>query len=119
MWIKDMETGEVREYGADRHDALMVSDNGRYLTYENLQNGDGSYVGGYRFVTENGYLPGDDPELIRCGAEEYANIGGFDEVVHCCECRNSKPYEGGKFMCHRVRGVLRGDFYCAAGKLKG
>lgn len=116
MWIKDMETGKVRLYGTDRHDALMVSDNGRYLTYENLQNGDGSYVGGYRFVTERGCVPEDDLELARCGAEEYVNIGGFNEVVcHCWNCCNAKPYDESHYMCHRVRGLLRGDFYCAAG----
>ena len=42
MGIKDMLTGKIRKYGTNHHDALMISEDGRYLVYENLQNGDGS-----------------------------------------------------------------------------
>ena len=52
MWIKDMLTGEVRKYGRNHHDSLRISDDGRYLVYENLQNGDGSEYGDYRFVVD-------------------------------------------------------------------
>ncbi len=79
MWIKDLLTGDVREYGTNCHDALMISDDGRYLVYENLQNGDGS-MGDYRFVVdEGGKVPAEDETLMRYGADAYFNIGGFKE----------------------------------------
>ena len=78
MWIKDIQTGQVRRYGSNHHDALMISEDGRMLSYENLQNGDGSRYGDYRFVTENGHLPQDDEEYKQHGADAYFNIGGFD-----------------------------------------
>ena len=62
MIIKDMLTGHAHEYGTNPHDSLIVSEDGRSLTYYNLQNGDGSRFGDYRFV-------GDDHE-------GYWNIGG-------------------------------------------
>ena len=78
MWIRDNEDGEVRQYGTNHHDALVISADGRHLYYENLQNGDGSRGGGYSFVTdEKGYTPMEDEDLLKYGAEGYANIGGF------------------------------------------
>ena len=78
MWIKDLLTGEVREYGTNCHDSLRISDDGRTLSYENLQNGDGSEFGEYRFVTdENGNVPKDDERYSMYGADAYFNIGGF------------------------------------------
>ena len=78
MWIKDLLTGDVREYGTNCHDSLRISDDGRTLSYENLQNGDGSRYGDYRFVTdENGNVPKDDECYLKYGAEAYFNIGGF------------------------------------------
>ena len=53
MIIKDMQTGEMHEYGTNPHDSLVVTKDGRALAYYNLQNGDGSWFGGYRFVAEN------------------------------------------------------------------
>lgn len=41
MYIKDLETGKVRIYGTDKHDSLVISGDGRILSYYNLQNGDG------------------------------------------------------------------------------
>lgn len=76
MYIKDLTTGKVREYGTNRHDSLRISENGRYLTYDNLQNGDGS-MGYYRFVTdERGHTPAEDDSLPY--GEAYFNIGGFE-----------------------------------------
>lgn len=40
MKIRDNQTGKVFEYGADRHHALRISENGGCLLFENLQNGD-------------------------------------------------------------------------------
>lgn len=76
MLIKDMETGKVREYGTNRHDSLVISPDGRYLYYENLQNGDGS-IGGYRFVIdEEGHVPEDNRDCFEID-KEYFNIGGW------------------------------------------
>ena len=60
MNIRDNETGEVFEYGTNIHHALMISANGGCLTFENLQNGDGSLEsgnGGYSFVLDDGKTP--------------------------------------------------------------
>ena len=78
MWIKDRTNGRVFKYGESRHDALVISEDGRYLTYENLQNGDGSLFGAYVFTDENGNIP-NDIESIEYG-RDYANIGGFKDT---------------------------------------
>ena len=79
MYIKDLTNGKIRKYGTDPHDSLRVSEDGRTLSYENLQNGDGSRYGEYRFCDEYGVIPEDDPVLIKHGADAYFNIGGFKE----------------------------------------
>lgn len=76
-FIKDLTTGKVREYGADHHDSLVISKDGRTLAYENLQCGDDSRYGDYRFCDEDGTIPGEDEVLIKHGADAYFNIGGF------------------------------------------
>lgn len=80
MKIRDNETGEVFEYGTNRHHALRISRNGGCLIFENLQNGDGSLEsggGGYSFVLDDGKTPeeSDSPDAINYAT--YANIGGF------------------------------------------
>lgn len=83
MWIRDNEDGEVRRYGQNHHDSLCISADGRYLYYENLQNGDGSRGGGYSFVTdEKGNTPVNDEDLMKYGAEAYFDIGGFRHIYH-------------------------------------
>ena len=77
MYIKDLMTGEVRLYGTNHHDALEVSSDGRTLSYENLQNGEGSRYGDYRFCDKDGKTPEEDEDLIKHGADAYFNIGGF------------------------------------------
>ena len=81
MYIKDLQSGEVRKYGTNPHDALRVSRDGTILSYENLQNGDGSRFGDYRFCDEDGLIPEDDEVLVKYGADAYFNIGGFVEKV--------------------------------------
>ena len=66
---------QVRIYGTNHHDSLKISDDGRFLSYYNLQNGDGSFLGDYRFCDEEGLLPCDIKEY---GVDVYANIGGFN-----------------------------------------
>ena len=79
MWIKDLETGVIHEYGTNCHDSLVISEDGKYLSYYNLQNGDGSGEGGgYVFVTENGTTPEEDRSCYETG-EEFFNIGGWNE----------------------------------------
>ena len=79
MYIKDMTNGKVRKYGADHHDSLRISNDGRTLSYEHLQNGDCSRYGGYRFCDEDGMIPEEDEVLMMHGADAYFNIGGFDK----------------------------------------
>ena len=60
MKIRDNETGEVFEYGTNRHHALRISRNGGCLTFENLQNGEGSLKtgdGNYSFGLDDGKTP--------------------------------------------------------------
>lgn len=77
MFIKDLTNGNVRLYGTNQHDALRISKDGRTLSYENLQNGDGSRYGDYRFTDDKGRTPEEDEELVEYGAPAYFNIGGF------------------------------------------
>lgn len=79
MYIKDLQTGHVRKYGSDRHDSLRISDDGRVLSYYNLQNGDGSQWGDYRFCDDEGHTPEEDETLAKYGADAYFNIGGWEE----------------------------------------
>lgn len=77
IYIKDLlaDKNQVRIYGTNPHDSLKISDDGRFLSYYNLQNGDGSFLGDYRFCDEEGLLPCDIKEY---GVDVYANIGGFN-----------------------------------------
>lgn len=77
MKIKDLETGEVFEYGSNRHHALVISDDGRTLSFENLQNGDGSKYGSYRFIDDHDEDIPSKTECFKYGADSYFNVGGF------------------------------------------
>lgn len=78
LYIKDMFNGKVRKYGTNNHDSLEISDDGKTLSYYNLQNGDGSRYGDYRMCDNpEGILPCDDSELQKYGANCYVYIGGF------------------------------------------
>lgn len=80
MYITDTETGITRLYGTDQHDSLVKSDDGRCLHYYNLQCGEGSMFGTYVFTDEKGRIPKDNDDLLKYGAEDYFNIGGFGEI---------------------------------------
>ena len=81
IYIKDLLDGSVRKYGKNHHDSLMISKDGRYLSYCNIKNGDGSLYGDYKFCDKDGVLPCEDEVLIKHGAEAYANIGGFNNYI--------------------------------------
>ena len=83
LYIKDLSTGVVREYGKDQHDSLVSFDHGMTLQYYNLQNGDGS-IGEYRFCDDCGNVL----EANNDGGE-YANIGGFQSGSMNEELRNA------------------------------
>lgn len=77
MKIKDLATGQIFEYGTNCHHALRISEDGMTLSFENLQNGDGSKYGDYRFVDDNEEKTPDEIES-EYASECYFNIGGFD-----------------------------------------
>lgn len=79
MKILDLQTGSIHEYGTSGHDSLYVSTDGRYLTYYNLQNGDGSGVGDYRFVCDDDKVPAESETADARHCEVYFNIGGWNE----------------------------------------
>lgn len=68
LFIQDVVSGRVFEYGGNCHDRLLISEDGRCLTYYNLQNGDGSCVGDYRFFYEK---PEDETDF---DADEWARM---------------------------------------------
>lgn len=81
MKILDTQTGRIHEYGTNCHDSLYVSLDGRHLTYYNLQNGDGSGVGDYRFVCDDGKVPAESQTADALHAEVYFNIGGWNNKI--------------------------------------
>lgn len=78
MKILDLQTGRIHEYGENVHDSLYVSSDGRYLTYYNLQNGDGSGLGDYRFVCDDNKIPSESKTAEALHADVYFNIGGWN-----------------------------------------
>lgn len=85
-YIKDLQTGNIRPYGSNHHDSLMISQDGTYLTYEHLQCGDGSIAGdkehsGFVFCDNEGHTPEEDEILCRYGADAYFNIGGWENPI--------------------------------------
>lgn len=83
-YIKDLQSGNIRPYGSNHHDSLLISQDGTYLTYEHLQCGDGSIAGdkensGFVFCDDKGHTPEEDEILCRYGADAYFNIGGWEE----------------------------------------
>lgn len=77
MKILDTQTGDIQEYGAGGHDSLRVSQDGRTLSYYNLQNGDGSAYGDYRFVCDDNKIPAESETADARHANVFFNIGGW------------------------------------------
>ncbi len=85
-YIKDLQSGNIRPYGSNHHDSLLISQDGTYLTYEHLQCGDGSIAGdkehsGFVFCNDEGHTPDEDETLCRYGADAYFNIGGWENLI--------------------------------------
>ena len=75
IYIKDKETGVVREYGSDQHDSLIVTGDGKYIEYYNLHNGEGGGDGGsYIFCDKDGKTPDESDNRDM----EFINVGGFE-----------------------------------------
>ncbi len=80
LMIRDNESGKVREYGTNQHDALIISGNGGCITYEHLQCGDGSLPdgnGGFSFVCSDGKTPDEHENPDESYDMRYFNIGGI------------------------------------------
>lgn len=79
MKILDMQTGTIHEYGTDRHDSLRISQDGRTLSYYNLQNGEGSKYGDFRFVCDDNKIPCESETADAIHAQVFFNIGGWEK----------------------------------------
>ena len=101
MYIKDLQPGIVRPYGTNSHDSLVISDDGRTLSYYNLQNGDGSRYGDYVFCDDEGKIPKEIDVYIERGADIYFNIGGFDNAVIAEDINSIYP---DIFVKHKIGG---------------
>lgn len=80
--ILDLQTGAIRDYGTNCHDALRIGEDGRALYYSNLQNGDGSHWGDYRFVMDDDKTPNESQTADALHGECYFNIGGFADHIN-------------------------------------
>lgn len=80
--ILDLQTGIIRDYGTNCHDALRIGQDGRGLYYANLQNGDGSQWGDYRFVMDDDKTPDESQTADALHCECYFNIGGFADHIN-------------------------------------
>lgn len=75
LFIKDLQGGEVHEYGTNQHDSLILQPDGT-LSYFNLQTGDGSGEhGSYQFCREDGTDPRDKSKSD-WQEEPFVDIGG-------------------------------------------
>lgn len=74
LYIQDVVSGRVFEYGGNCHDRLLISEDGRSLTYYNLQNGDGSCVGDYRFYYEKPKIETEEDKRYAYDIDEWARM---------------------------------------------
>lgn len=70
LYIRDNVSGRMHKYGTNRHDSLVLEDNGS-INYYNLQNGEGTIGAGYSFC----FADGTDPKGDEFG-DPYLDIGG-------------------------------------------
>lgn len=74
LYIQDINSGRVFEYGKNCHDKLLISEDGRCLTYYNLQDGDGSCVGNYRFYYEKPKIETEEDKRYAYDINEWARM---------------------------------------------
>lgn len=74
LYIQDINSGRVFEYGKNCHDKLLISEDGRCLTYYNLQDGDGSCVGDYRFYYEKPKIETEEDKRYAYDIDEWARM---------------------------------------------
>ena len=105
LYIKDLESGRVFQYGEDRHDSLQVW-NGS-LEYRNLQNGDGSPTG-YCFCNEDGSTNwlGEGEEYD----EKYVHIGIVPESGWI-SVKDRLPEEGEKVLIYTKTDITTFGLY--------
>lgn len=74
LFIKDNTTGHIHEYGTDKHDSLILQEDGS-LHYEHMQSCVGTKYPeeGFSFCLEDGTIPEWDLEH---GVEPYIDIAG-------------------------------------------
>jgi len=72
IYIQDLQSGRVFEYGKNCHDRLVISEDGRSLHYENLQDGDGSNCGDYRFYYEKPKIETEMDKMHEWDLDHYA-----------------------------------------------
>lgn len=74
LYIQNVVSGRVFEYGKNCHDKLLISEDGRCLTYYNLQCGDGSCVGDYRFYYEKPKIETEEDQRYDYDIDEWARM---------------------------------------------
>ena len=74
LFLRDNTNGTVHEYGTDKHDSLVLQEDGS-LHYYNLQNGAGTMFPeeGYSFCLSDGSLPNFlyEEDIIDIGGDYY------------------------------------------------
>lgn len=82
LWVRDNCTGDVHQIGTNRHDSieLFEDDHGRLTAeYVNMQNGSGTFRGGYSFIPR----PDIDTGYMCLTPEEmYLNEAYIDERLY-------------------------------------
>ena len=88
LFLKDNSNGAVHEYGTNRHDALILQEDGS-LHYENMQNCTGTMFPdeGYSFCLKDGNDPLQSEEYLRFGIGAYLDIGGEQRGRSCMNCK--------------------------------
>lgn len=106
MKILDLQTGVIHEYGENCHDSLRISEDGRSLTYYNLQNGDGSSCGDYRFVMDDDKIPAESKTADALHGQSFFNIGGFKK-------REEHERPSGRWIHHKADGCFLPQMECS------
>lgn len=80
IMIKDLQSGRQFEFGKNTHDRLIISEDGRTLSYYDLQSGDGSRYGDYRFEYEKPSVEEYDENIAY--ADFYARMVSNENILN-------------------------------------